>query len=838
MIMYNVWKFSGINRLFILAVCLFVVMGLYAGPRSVQEAQQIANAFAGNTGRLKKGINAPVRLAYTRSGATQPLYYVFNKGAGFVIVSADDRAPEILGYSDAGPFDIDSLPDNFRFLLGSYAAELEALASAPELIAWPGTTAEASTTTGGKSVAPLLGSILWDQGDPYNALCPELEDGTKTVVGCVATAMAQIMGYHRWPEKGTGTIPAYTTRTNGLEMPAVNIEDTYYDWAHITPFYTAGSTPEEREAIAPLMYHCGLSMEMDYGYESGAYSIYVPRAFITYFDYNENMECLNRDFYTKAEWDSIIRHELDESRPVYYSGSSEQGGHAFVCDGYDANGLFHINWGWSGMSNGYFVLSDLTPASQGIGGSRSGYNRQQIAVVGIQPQNSPEREEYQILLDTTMIASQEEVGRNDYFTVEFHGLWNRGVKTFSGDIAAVLCDRESGEVVEVLTSHEVTFESMYGWEEDSYKMTIPGSVPEGIYHLCLAYRVAGKTDCHVIRTVVGKPNYLSVIVSDDRVYVSSPMVEEVDLQQDAFEVMGNLYTGCEGKFRYTVTNHGGEYVSGLFLLWQSADDASQTVIGTINPVVIASGETLTFEVSETVPVEPGEYNVVLMCDYYNSYDHITWVQSVGDVLRVTVHEAPVGGTPDLQMLSPLSVVVENRADVHITGHIVNKGDYFNGNMIAFIFPESENNSIAYAGFQVISLDAQEELEINIDGAISLEDGTYVVGLFYWGESGWTQLTPYGDSYAYFTLGIPTGVEVAEATGLTVYPNPAGEVLHVRPDGELLGLAVYDLSGRELLRLAPGSDEVIQVPVAHLQPGTYMLRVHTTRQVETTQFIKK
>ena len=377
-------KNNRVKPFFIVALCVSLAASLYARPRTVQQAQQIASEFAGSAGNLKKTMGTSTRLAYTRSGDSQPLFYVFNRGEGFVIVSADDRAPEILGYSDAGPFDIDSLPDNFRYLLNSYATELESLAAAPEAVALSAKKVERSTQATGKSVAPLLGSILWDQGDPYNLQCPVMSDGGRSVVGCVATAMAQIMEYHQWPEKGTGTIPGYTTRSQGLVIDEENIENTYYDWDHMTPIYTSESTDEERNAVATLMYHCGISVGMDYGYESGAFSDDVPEALATYFGYNKNMKLLNRIYYTKTEWDSIIRHELDEKRPVYYSGSSAQGGHAFVCDGYDTNGLFHINWGWSGMSNGYFTLSNLTPTAQGTGGSNGGFNWGQAIITGIQ----------------------------------------------------------------------------------------------------------------------------------------------------------------------------------------------------------------------------------------------------------------------------------------------------------------------------------------------------------------------------------------------------------------------------------------------------------------------
>lgn len=838
-------KSNRLKRFFTWVLCASLAASLYARPRTVQQAQQIADAFIGSAGNLKKAAGAPTRLAYTRSGDSQPLFYVFNRDAGFVIVSADDRTPEILGYSDVGPFDIDSLPDNFRYLLNSYAAELESLAAAPDAVVLPAKAVGRSTQATGKSVAPLLGSILWDQSSPYNDLCPVMDNDVRTAVGCVATAMAQIMGYYQWPQKGTGTIPAYTTTSNGFEMPETNIENTYYDWEHITPIYNNESTAEEKAAIAPLMYHCGLSVRMDYGYESGAYSINVPRALRQYFDYNENMAYLTREYYTKAEWDSIIRHELDENRPVYYSGSNEEGGHAFVCDGYDTNGLFHINWGWSGLSNGYFMLSNLTPLAQGTGGSSSGYNRGQAAVVGIQPQDMPEREEYEIQLDTALVANVEEVGRDESFLTVFKGLWNRDARSFSGYIGVALCN-QSGEIMDVFALNEspLALDPMYGWGSGSFIVNIPESVPDGRYRLYVVYQVEGETDYHFVRTPVNEYNYMNMTVSGDKIYLSGVYNESVSLQQDSFEILGNLYSNREGKFRYTVTNHGDEYVSGLILLWQSAADENQIAMGAINPVVIASGETQTFEISETVPVEPGEYNLMLMCDYYNSLDNIFRIQSIGDIQRVTVHETPAEGTPDLQLLSPLTMEGDNdhvnRADIRMTARITNKGAYFDNSIVAFIFSDSEEEqgSLGYLGYQKVIVDTNEEVEVKMSDALTLGEGTYMAVLYYLNGFEWVQFTPYENSYIYFTLGTPTGLNEAESDNLAVWPNPVQEVLHVRPAGEVMDLAVYDLSGRELLRLTPVPGEEVQVPVADLQAGTYLLRVRTAQEVKTTQFIKK
>lgn len=838
-------KNNRVKPFFIVALCVSLAASLYARPRTVQQAQQIASEFAGSAGNLKKTMGTSTQLAYTRSGDSQPLFYVFNRGEGFVIVSADDRAPEILGYSDAGPFDVDSLPDNFRYLLNSYAAELESLAAAPEAIALPAKAVERSTQATGKSVAPLLGSILWDQGDPYNRQCPVMSDGGKSVVGCVATAMAQIMGYHQWPEKGTGTIPGYTTRSQGLVIDEENIENTYYDWDHITPVYTSESTDEERNAVATLMYHCGISVGMDYGYESGAFSQDVPEALTTYFGYNRNMKLLNRLYYTKAEWDSIIRYELDEKRPVYYSGASAQGGHAFVCDGYDTNGLFHINWGWSGLSNGYFMLSNLTPAAQGTGGSNGGFNWSQAIITGIQSETLPDDGLYQLCMDTTLMVSRTEIGRNESFEVWVNGLWNQGSNTFEGNIGPALCD-EAGNVVCPLELMTTLLDRSYGWYSLSFgEKTIPGTVPDGSYRLHLVYQAAGSSDYHVMRAPAGTPNYLQVTVSGDRVTFADAAGFDVDLHLDALETVGNLYQNRDGRFSYTITNRGCEYVSGLILVLESVADGSVAQWGTFNPVVIVAGETQTFEVSEHITVAPGEYNLYLCYDGDNlSSNALSYVSTMGEARRVTVHEAPAKGTPDLQLISPLTLEGDgdsvNRADIRMSARVANRGAYFANDIVAFIFSESGDTYISYIGYQQLIIDADEEVDVNINAALTLEDGTYVAVLYYYNGSDWIQFTPYENSFVYFTLSTPTGLdEVDGAAGdLAVWPNPVQEVLHVRQAGVVIDVAVYDLSGRELLRLTPAPGEEVQVPVADLQAGTYLLRVRTAREVNTTQFIKK
>jgi hypothetical protein len=319
--------------------------------------------------------------------------YVFNvDGGGFVIVSNDDRTIPVLGFSNTGSIDPDNMPDNMRAWLQGYADEIAWLQQNNITMA-AGTRTSAPRRAGGHSTAaisPLL-TTTWNQDAPYNNLCPFYEKNQKSVTGCVATAMAQVMNFHQWPKEATKAIPGYITEasidlTEGL--PA-----TTFDWANMKDSYADDYTADEANAVATLMQYCGYSVQMDYGPSSNARADVVAEALKKYFDYDINTtEYVLRDSYSAEEWADMIYHEIANNRPVVYAGNelNNGAGHAFVCDGYkyeNETDFFHINWGWGGSKDNYFVLSALDPYSPGISGSTStkGFIEKQEAIIGIQP---------------------------------------------------------------------------------------------------------------------------------------------------------------------------------------------------------------------------------------------------------------------------------------------------------------------------------------------------------------------------------------------------------------------------------------------------------------------
>ena len=281
-------------------------------------------------------------------------YYVFNLGGngGFVIASGDDRAFPVLAYSDKGSLATDSLPDNVSYWLNFYKTQIKALKSTETASPKP---RRAPSTV----VQPLLTS-RWDQGTPYNLTCPLHSSGRRCLTGCVATAMAQVMYYHRKnsAHQVMEDIPGYDDPRKIMEPMEYVPKGSVIDWDNMIDDYTGNYSEEQAMAVANLMLYCGTSVYMMYGPDvSVAYTSDVPEALIKYFDYDDGATYEDRQNYTDESWENKIYDELAMGHPILYSGNNYSSGHAFVIDGCDAEGFVHVNWGWGGDEDGYFALT-------------------------------------------------------------------------------------------------------------------------------------------------------------------------------------------------------------------------------------------------------------------------------------------------------------------------------------------------------------------------------------------------------------------------------------------------------------------------------------------------
>ena len=367
-----------------------IAMGMYANPITREQARQKAVQFLTDKKgkRSLKAVMSPGKLA---PKTEMESYYVFDRGndEGYVIVSGDDETYTILGYTDQGSFDYSTLPPNMKEWLDDYASQIAAIQTKKV----SGRRASIATHP---RVEPLVKS-KWSQGYPYNLTCPEYFNDGRSVTGCVATAMAQLLYYNREKsvDETQAAMPAYDTwsahPTTGQHLHVEGIpEGSPIDWANMKDEY-GSANDKQRKAVADLMHYCGVAVKMDYtNKSSGAQSNDAYQAFTKYFGYGSSVKYVS-DATDDAQWDNIIYNEIQAQRPIYISGANSSGGHAFVCDGYDGNYCYHINWGWGGTSDGYYLLTNLTPGQQGIGGSGDGYTAYREIIIGLEPVNYGEK---------------------------------------------------------------------------------------------------------------------------------------------------------------------------------------------------------------------------------------------------------------------------------------------------------------------------------------------------------------------------------------------------------------------------------------------------------------
>ncbi len=369
-----------------------------ASPVSQEQALRAATNF------LKiKGMPDAQLLDITATTEFSNLYIFSERnGNGFIVVSADDCVTPILGYSLTNQFEVEEMPEHVRDWFVSYNEQVafysnqQAAATGDSSPAkqWErlldGETPTPPLTT---SVSPLV-TTTWNQAPLYNAMCPyDNNEGEYSVTGCVATATAQIMKYWNHPTTGYGS-HSYSHSTYGTL--SANFGTTTYAWSNMPNALTSSSSTTQINAVAQLMHHIGVAVEMDYSPQSsGAYTVNKYRywgyasaedALIHYFKYSPMLHHISLEDYTTASWTAVLINEFDNNRPVLYSGRSSSGGHAFICDGYDNSGLIHLNWGWGGYCDGYYAIGSLNPAPGGIGGNAvSSYNIDNTAIIGIQP---------------------------------------------------------------------------------------------------------------------------------------------------------------------------------------------------------------------------------------------------------------------------------------------------------------------------------------------------------------------------------------------------------------------------------------------------------------------
>ncbi len=494
----------------------------------------------------------------------QQLYF-FNIGNdnGFVIVSGDERTPDILGYSFEGSIS-SSIPENMRWFLTCMAKEIESLQQSDKTL---------SPLSGSyQPIEPLI-TTHWNQNAPYNAQTPVIEE-KQTPTGCVATAMAQIINYLR--PIGSKAIPSYTTDTKKVVVEA--LPATTFDWSQMDDTYTSSASAPE---VAKLMRYCGQAVEMDYAENgSGASSDDVPDAVAKYLGCSVLINMVRRGNYTRDEWNKLIHNELAEQRPVYLRGSNAEAGHAFICDGYDTDGLFHINWGWGGLSDSFFLLSALSPNEQGTGGSSSGYNSGLSAIINWHLAKAGEKRTYPLTCaynENNAFTSSATRNANGTFSISVtQAVFNLHDADTQFYFGWELRDSEDNQLATFPYSSLLDIPVKNG-KAPTCNITIPSTVKDGTYYLVPICRTA---DIDTWSVCTGSDNAeLKLTISNNKLTceTANPPYEN-KFNVSNVKYSSDLFVGAPITFYMTVTNEGTSTTGELKIIDAAAPNKPLAII--------------------------------------------------------------------------------------------------------------------------------------------------------------------------------------------------------------------------------------------------------------------
>ena len=438
-------------------------------------------------------------------------------------------------------------------------------------------------------VEPLLTDV-WDQYTPYNNLCPLDSAGQRCVVGCVATAMSQVMHYWEWPMRGTGSHTYVDSLGTGLTLTADFASHTY-DWAQMLDRYEEGQyTQAQADAVALLSLDCGIAVDMRYGVEtSGAQSIRQPMALVNYFGYDPGLQFCFRDFYSLAEITLMLKQELAAGRPVLISGYNINGGHAYVLDGYDERDWFHICLGnpakdgdnWTYLPN---MVPDQ-PTWYDHDSPESGMNFLQMFTLGIMPTYHGEaagieRHNFALQSISAVVDSLQPDPKPIYergkVALTVHDLCNIGWSLHSDSVALML--RQGDDIVTPLHtySHEFLLEEVDDTTyTDTLLLTIPAHVADGAYTIVPMYRdndKQGGKEWREARTCTGTPNYLIARVEGDEVTLQSDTASTAYLTLEDIDIPDHIVNGSVPDFSVTFRNHNTEMAGRFYLVMEPLDE--------------------------------------------------------------------------------------------------------------------------------------------------------------------------------------------------------------------------------------------------------------------------
>lgn len=811
------------KRITSLAIMSATTLALLAAPLTPEQALRRVQGNSALKMPSKSGTSMKLSFSMqTQKG--EPAVYIFDRPAssGYLIVSADDTATPLLGYADSGSFDANNMPPQLEWWLSEYASQID-YASAN------GIKNTYAPIANKKEIAPLV-KTKWNQGTPYNNLCPSVNN-IKCPSGCVATAMAQVMKFWNYPEVGTGRVTA-TLPSGGTGEGFINLAQKPFDWNNMIDSYSGYDyTNEQGNAVATLMQAAGYAAKMNYAPGgSGALSINAAISLSKNFKYNPNIQYLQRLYFNASEWNEIVYNELAAGRPILYGGQSTSVGHEFVCDGYDGNGYFHFNWGWGGMSDGYFILDALNPNSVGTGGGAGGgYNSRQDIIIGIQPSSV----ETDVYLTQFGNLSASASGSNISLALNYNGNvgnWvNAGISAVKVRMGAEIVSVDNPEIkpqyvrlfsndIDIpaltLNGYNISYQGIKG----NATVSIPSILPNGKYKVTVCTQDANKTDAPWTPVCTTNGAYNFVYVTKNGSSCSVENFNETELSIVSAEPTTQVYYENACRFRLSVKNNSNLELSGGFypVLY---DGNTPAFLGEGITMSLAPGESdnvefvTTFELLKGVsaPTETKEYTLRFSKNASGSAFY-NWSKplSMGLLLRAPSFNTSnycIEGAPTREETingqTRTAFVVPDPSEIPFAATITNTGTFFGSPVYTLIF----NSTLS--GYNLTSLAMGPTAILNrgesatVTGSADFteaEDGeAYAAALFYINGGKLTQHN--GSQILYFivdsTASAVNDIESDNTTSDNEIYNLQG--IPVGKDINLLPAGIYIRNGKKILK---------------------------------------
>ena len=568
-------------RHFTLLWCLFLCLpALWAEPVGKEQAMEQARQFYNGRGQSSKAgrLRQVARQTDVSMQLENDCFYVFTPGAddGFVIISGDDRTPSVLGYADEGSFSPDAMPDNMKAWLDDYARQISYLQqnrlAAPAKIATH------------PAIATML-TTKWNQDAPYNNQCPVFFDESKygrAVTGCVALALAQIMKYWNYPKTSLKAIPGYPCTSDWssyigsstrayITVPEVGI--TTFDWDNMLNTYDGNASDAQKKAVATLLQACATSVKADFGISevggTSADAQSLKNALTSYFDYDKSMRYASRNSYTADQWDELVYSEMSAHRPVFFSGQSITSGHTFVVDGYDGKGYYHVNWGWGGLNNGYFLLSVLNPGYESsIGVGKGGYNLGVSALIGVKPNAGHDNPLTDIMTVTDGVLSKKSITRSST-SDDFKGItvsysfYNKTGITTTFDLGYGIFDSDRNLKKVITVEENVDLLANQGLSSEYTKATFDfgAGITSGEYCIVPISKLSAATQW---QPCVGAWRWYAVVTIDGNTLSLTPITKKIAFE---IELVNTPEVKGPADLKLTFTNDG-PYYNGEFYLFE------------------------------------------------------------------------------------------------------------------------------------------------------------------------------------------------------------------------------------------------------------------------------